>query len=131
MKKVLFAIMLLISGVAVAQNTFLVDAPRVVGENEIFRVVFTADGEIADFTNPVFSGVEVLAGPSPSRMMSTQIINGQRTESVEMSYTFIVRPTGPGVAKISSASASIGGKVYTTREVSVEVVKGEAQQGGN
>ncbi len=122
---------LLVGGTAMAQNTFVVDAPRVVGQDEIFRVVFTADGEITEFTNPVFTGVEVLAGPSPSRMMSTQIINGQRSESVEMSYTFVVRPVAPGVAKISAASASIGGKVYTTNEVSVEVVKGEAQQSGN
>lgn len=122
---------LLVGGTAMAQNTFVVDAPRVVGQDEIFRVVFTADGEITEFTNPVFTGVEVLAGPSPSRMMSTQIINGQRSESVEMSYTFVVRPVAPGMAKISAASASIGGKVYTTKEVSVEVVKGEAQQSGN
>ncbi len=131
LKRVLFLLLLLVGGSAVAQNTFVVDAPRVVGQDEIFRVVFSADGEMTDFTNPTFTGVEVLAGPSPSRMMSTQIINGQRTESVEMSYTFILRPTAPGVVKISSASASIGGKVYTTKEVSVEVVKGEAQQSGN
>lgn len=131
LKKVLFFLLLLVGGSAVAQNTFVVDAPRVVGQDEIFRVVFSADGEMTDFTNPSFTGLEVLAGPSPSRMMSTQIINGKRTESVEMSYTFVLRPTAPGVAKISAASASIGGKVYTTKEVSVEVVKGEAQQSGN
>ena len=122
LKKVLMLMFLLVGGTAMAQNTFVVDAPRVVGQDEIFRVVFTADGEITEFTNPVFTGVEVLAGPSPSRMMSTQIINGQRSESVEMSYTFVVRPVAPGVAKISAASASIGGKVYTTKEVSVEVM---------
>ena len=131
LKKVLFFLLLLVGGSAAAQNTFVVDAPRVVGQDEIFRVVFSADGEMTDFTNPTFTGVEVLAGPSPSRMMSTQINNGKRTESVEMSYTFIVRPVAVGVAKISAASASIGGKVYTTKEVSVEVVKGEAQQSGN
>ena len=131
LKRVLFFLSLLLGVNAIAQNTFVVDAPRVVGQDEIFRVVFSADGEMTDFTNPTFTGVEVLAGPSPSRMMSTQIINGKRSESVEMSYTFIVRPVAVGVAKISAASASIGGKVYTTNEVSIEVVKGEAQQSGN
>ncbi len=131
LKRVLLLMFLLAGGTAMAQNTFVVDAPRVVGQDEVFRVVFTADGEMTDFSNPAFTGLEVLAGPSPSRMMSTQIINGKRTESVEMSYTFIVRPTAVGIAKVSSASASIGGKVYTTSEVSVEVVKGAAQQGGN
>lgn len=131
LKGVLFALFLLVGSMAFAQNTFIVDAPRVVGLGEIFRVVFSADGEITDFTSPQFEGVEVLAGPSPSKMTSTQIINGKRSESVEMSYTFIVRPTGVGVAKILSASATINGKVYSTGEVSIEVVKGDAADGGS
>ena len=130
LKKVLFFLLLLVGGSAAAQNTFVVDAPRVVGQDEAFRVVFTADGEITDFTQPQFTGVEVLAGPSQSKMMSTQIVNGKRSKSVEISYTYIVRPLAEGIAKISAASAVIDGKVYTTGEVSVEVVKGAASQGG-
>ena len=130
LKGVLFALFLLVGSVAFAQNTFVVDAPRVVGQDEAFRVVFTADGEITDFTQPQFTGVEVLAGPSQSKMMSTQIINGKRSKSVEISYTYIVRPLAEGVAKISAASAVIDGKVYTTGEVSVEVVRGAASQSG-
>ena len=130
LKGVLFALFLMVGSVAFAQNTFVVDAPRVVGQDEAFRVVFTADGEITDFTQPQFTGVEVLAGPSQSKMMSTQIVNGKRSKSVEISYTYIVRPLAEGVAKISAASAVIDGKVYTTGEVSVEVVKGAASQGG-
>ena len=105
---------LIVGNIVLAQNTFIVDAPRVVGQDEAFKVVFSADGEITDFSRPEFTGLEVLAGPSPSRMMSTQIINGKRSESVEMSYTYIVKPMAEGVAKISSTSATIGGKVYTT-----------------
>ena len=130
LKGVLLALFLLVGSVAFAQNTFVVDAPRVVGQDEAFRVVFTADGEITDFTQPQFTGVEVLAGPSQSKMMSTQIVNGKRSKSVEISYTYIVRPLAEGVAKISAASAVIDGKVYTTSEVSVEVVRGAASQSG-
>ena len=122
--------LLMVGYTAFAQNTFTVDAPRVVGQDEIFRVVFTANGEIENFTNPQVTGAEILAGPSPSRMQSTQIINGQRTERLEISYTFIMRPTGEGVAKIGAATATVGGKNYTTKELSIEVVKGEAQQSG-
>lgn len=122
--------LLMVGYTAFAQNTFTVDAPRVVGQDEIFRVVFTANGEIENFTNPQVTGAEILAGPSPSRMQSTQIINGQRTERLEISYTFIMRPTGEGVAKIGAATATVGGKNYTTNELSIEVVKGEAQQSG-
>ena len=130
LKGVLFALFLMVGSMAFAQNTFVVDAPKVVGQDEAFRVVFTADGEIDDFTQPQFTGLEVLAGPSQSTMMSSQYINGKASKKVEISYTYIVRPLAEGIAKISAASASIGGKVYTTGEVSVEVVKGTASQGG-
>ena len=130
--KGVFVVLLLLLGSAVfAQNTFVVDAPRVVGQDEAFRVVFTADGEIEDFQTPQFSGLEVLAGPSQSKMMSSQYINGKSSKKVEISYTYIVRPVAEGMAKISAASATIGGKVYTTKEMQVEVVKGAASNGGS
>ena len=130
--KGVFVVLLLLLGSAVfAQNTFVVDAPRVVGQDEVFRVVFTADGEIEDFQTPQFTGLEVLAGPSQSKMMSSQYINGKSSKKVEISYTYIVRPVAEGVAKISAASATIGGKVYTTKELQVEVVKGAASNGGS
>ena len=130
--KGVFVVLLLLVGSAVfAQNTFVVDAPRVVGQDEAFRVVFTADGEIEDFQTPQFSGLEVLAGPSQSKMMSSQYINGKSSKKVEISYTYIVRPVAEGMAKISAASATIGGKVYTTKEMQVEVVKGAASNGGS
>ena len=131
LKKVFLALMLFAGFSAFAQNTFTVDAPRVVGQDEIFRIVYTADGEIADFVSPTVTGAEILAGPSQSRMQSTQIINGQRSQRLEISYTYVLRPTGEGFAKISPASATIGGKVYTTKELSIEVVKGASQQSGS
>ena len=131
LKGVFTVLLLLVGSMAFAQNTFVVDAPKVVGQDEAFRVVFTADGDIEDFTQPQFTGLEVLAGPSQSKMMSTQFINGKSSKSVEISYTYIVRPVAEGVAKISAASATIGGKVYTTKEMQVEVVKGAASNGGS
>lgn len=130
-KKVFFALLLFVCCGAMAQNTFVVDAPRVVEQSEAFRVVFTADGEITNFTKPVFTGLEVLAGPSPSRMSSVQIINGKRTDNIEVSYTFIVRPTTDGSAKISGASATIDGKVYTTKEFTIDIVKDQSASSSN
>ena len=50
-----------------AQN-FSVDAPNVVEKDEIFRIVYTADAEVEEFTAPELSGLELLAGPMPSRI---------------------------------------------------------------
>lgn len=116
-----------------AQNTFVADAPRVVAQDEVFRVVFTANGEISNFVNPNFTGLEVLAGPTPSRVSSTQIINGNRNDMLEISYTYILKPTMTGKVRISGASATVNGKTYTTKPLEIEVVDGGKQvsQSGN
>lgn len=116
-----------------AQNTFVADAPRVVAQDEVFRVVFTANGEISNFVNPNFTGLEVLAGPTPSRVSSTQIINGNRNDMLEISYTYILKPTMTGKVRISGTSATVNGKTYTTKPLEIEVVDGgkQASQSGN
>ncbi len=112
---------LLACTVSFAQS-FTVSAPNVVEKDEIFKVVYTANADIEGFTTPTFTGLDLLAGPTSSRMTSTQIINGKRTDSYEVSYTLILRATATGVAKISAASAVINGKTYTTKGVDIEVV---------
>ncbi len=131
-KYILLAILFCFAGIIHGQNKFVVEAPKVVAQDEVFRVVFTADGEMNDFIAPTFDNLNVLAGPSPSRMSSVQIINGKRSDAVEMSYTYIVRPVEQGGAKISGASATINGKTYTTRAIDIDVVaQGNASNGNN
>ena len=60
-----------------AQN-FSVDAPNVVEKDEIFRIVYTCDAEVDEFIAPSLTGLELLAGPMPSRMSSTNIVNGSQ-----------------------------------------------------
>ncbi len=118
--------LLIITLSAAAQSAFNVDAPRVVELDESFRVVFTSNAEPSNFNPPPFSGFEVLAGPTASTMSSTQIINGKRTESFQVSYTYILQPKSIGKFTIGAASVVIGGKNYTSNPFSIEVVKGEA-----
>lgn len=129
--KTIFSVILFFMCSAVfGQNTFVVETPRVVGEGEQFKIVFVADGEMESFNGPIFSGAEVLAGPFPSRMTSVQIINGKREDNIQISYSYVIRPTGAENIKIGSAQATIGGKTYTTNEVTVEVVKDGSSAGG-
>ena len=117
---------------AYAQN-FTVDAPNVVEKDEIFRIVYTADAEVEEFTAPELSGLELLAGPMPSRMSSTNIVNGVRTDVFEINYTIMVRARQTGVATVSPASVTIDGKQYTSKALSIEVVAGNSSggSGGN
>ena len=122
LKRVLLFILLFMGGLSVFAQSFTVNAPSVVEKGEIFKVVYTADADIESFNTPTFTGLDLLAGPTSSRMSSTQIINGKRTDSYEVSYTLILRATENGVAKISAASAVINGKTYTTKGVDIDVV---------
>ena len=67
-----------IAGVSLsAQTSLKVDAPRVVESGESFQVVFSVNAEPSSFNLPSITDFDLLAGPSQSRMSSTQIINGK------------------------------------------------------
>ena len=121
-RRMALLILFLMAGIASFAQNFTVNAPNVVEKDEIFRVVYTADAEIESFTAPSLTGLDLLAGPTSSRMSSTRIINGKRTDSYEVSYTLILKATTAGKATVSEASATIGGKVYTAKGVYIEVV---------
>jgi hypothetical protein len=100
-----------------------VDAPAVVTTDEAFRVVFTATGKTQEFNPPQMDDFQILAGPTSSTMSSTSIINGKRTHSYEVSYTFVLQPMKEGKFTIPSASVKIEGKLYSSTPVTIEVVK--------
>lgn len=129
LKRTVLAAIFMLAGVVSFAQSFTVSAPNVVEKGEMFRVVFVADADIVDFTMPTFTGLDLLAGPTSSRRSSTQIINGKRTDSYEVSYTLIMRATATGVAKISSASAVLKGKTYTTKGVDIDVVETNISNG--
>ena len=78
LKRTILSALLLMTGAVAFAQSFTVNAPNVVEKGEIFRVVYTADADIESFTTPTFTGLDLLAGPTSSRMSSTQIINGKR-----------------------------------------------------
>ena len=80
-RRMALLILFLMAGFASFAQNFTVNAPNVVEKDEIFRVVYTADAEIESFTTPTLTGLDLLAGPTSSRMSSTRIINGKRTDS--------------------------------------------------
>lgn len=123
-KKLAILLIACITGIyGYAQHSFTVDAPSVVAQGENFQVRFIANASVESFQQPQFSGANILVGPSPSRYSSTQIINGKRTDSEQVSYTYVLQATGQSPIIISPASATIEGTVYSTGQVNIEVVK--------
>ena len=111
-----------------AQNSFKVEALNVVGEGERFLVKFVANGEVSNFTPPSFAGADVIAGPTTSTSWSSTIINGKRSSSYTKTYTYVLEASDQETVTVSSASAEIEGTSYTTKSLTIEIVKGSSNQ---
>ena len=132
MKRYTALLLFLIVGLtSFAQVSFHADAPRVVEMDESFRIVFISNADPSSFEPPAINGFDILAGPTSSRMSSTQIINGKRSESFEVSYTYILQAKTTGKFTISAATIIVDGKRYTSQPVSIEVVKASGEKKGD
>ena len=122
--KILLLLTLLLSFTSVrAQHSLSVEAPNVVALDEAFRLVYTATGKTKEFTPPQIDDFQVLAGPTTSTMSSTNIVNGQRTHTYQQSYTYILLANSEGKFTIPAASVVIDKETYTSKSITIEVVK--------
>lgn len=124
----LFTLFFAVISVATAQISFTAEVPRVVEVGESFRLVFTTNGKPSSFNPPSITGLNVLAGPTSSTMSSTQIVNGKRTESFQVSYTYILQSQSEGKYTIPAASVIVDGKSYSSSAVTIEVVKTDSSK---
>jgi len=104
-------------------------APNVVKVGEQFRLNYVINAKPSSFGAPEISNFYVLSGPNQSTSQSIQIINGRRTSSVTITYSYYLQATGEGDFTIPAATAEVENKNYTSNTVNVEVITGENQTG--
>jgi len=126
MKKTILLILAVLSLVqANAQGQFTIEVPNVVASGERFRLVFTAtDLPHETFTPPAVEGFLLLAGPTTSTMNRMEYINGRRTQSRSVSYTYILEAGEPGKYTIGEASIVSDNVTYKTKPATIEVIRG-------
>lgn len=105
-----------------------VSAPSAVQTGEQFRLVFAVNAAPSSFSAPDMSDFAVLSGPNTSSSSSVQIINGKVSQSVEYSYTYILQAVKEGTFTIGAATVTVDKKNYSSRPVTIEVVKGKTRQ---
>lgn len=98
------------------------------GINQSMEIEFTIEGKnISDFKAPPFGAFNVISGPSESS--TTMNINGVVTETYNITY--VIAPTVKGKLTIGAASVKMGGKIYKSNPLTIEVVDAVQSQGGN
>ena len=131
MRKLLISLILLLSvSLVYAQTSIQVQAHKVVSIDEQFNVTFVIEGaKPTDFSWEPGADFDLIWGPQQGRSTSVQIINGQRTESSQTTYSYILRPLKEGRFTLAEASAKVKGNEIYSNPHTIEVVSSRSSSG--
>ena len=124
MKKILL-ILLIFSNVCVtlAQDVeFKASAPAQVIMGRPFQLTYSVNQRAKDLRAPEFTDFEYVAGPYTSQSSSTSFVNGKRTSSFQLTYTYTLLATKEGTFTISPATIKVDGEQYTSNGVRIAVL---------
>ena len=124
MKKILL-ILLIFSNVCVtlAQGVeFKASAPAQVIMGRPFQLTYSVNQRAKDLRAPEFTDFEYVAGPYTSQSSSTSFVNGKRTSSFQLTYTYTLLATKEGTFTISPATIKVDGEQYTSNGVRIAVL---------
>jgi len=97
-------------------------APGTVIMGRPFQITYTANAKVSDFKAPAITNFDILAGPFKSESYSSQIINGNMTSSVSISFTYTLQAQKTGTFTIPSAGITANGDKYTSNGLSIKVL---------
>ena len=124
MKKILL-ILLICSTVltAFAQDVeFKASAPAQVIVGNPFQLSYSVNQRAKDLRAPEFTDFEYLAGPYTSQSSSTSFVNGKRTSSFTITYTYTLMANKEGTYTIPPATIKVDGTQHTSNGVRITVL---------
>ena len=124
MKRILL-ILLIFSNVCVtfAQSVeFKASAPAQVIIGRPFQLSYSVNQRAKDLRAPEFTDFDYVAGPYTSQSSSTSFVNGKRTSSFQMTYTYTLLASKEGSFTIPPATIKVDGEQYTSNGVRITVL---------
>ena len=125
MKKLL--LILLISGVtlhlfAADDVVFKAQAPAQVIVGKPFQLTYTINQRAKDLRVPEFTDFDHIAGPFQSQSSSTSFVNGKRTSTFTLSFTYTLIGLKEGTYTIAPATIKVDGNQHTSNGVRITVL---------
>jgi hypothetical protein len=123
--KRLLLILLIFSNVCVtfAQSVeFKASAPAQVIIGRPFQLSYSVNQRAKDLRAPEFTDFDYVAGPYTSQSSSTSFVNGKRTSSFQMTYTYTLLASKEGSFTIPPATIKVDGEQYTSNGVRITVL---------
>lgn len=130
MKHWIYTLLLLLSittVLAAADVKLSASAPGTVILGKPFQIKYEVNAKVSDFRAPAITNFDILAGPFKSESYSTQIINGNMTSSVTITFTYTLQAQKTGTFTIPSASITVDGDRVTSNGLSIKVLPADEQ----
>ena len=124
MKKILLIFIICSTALtAFAQDVeFKASAPAQVIMGNPFQLSYTVNQRAKDLRAPEFTDFEYLAGPYTSQSSSTSFVNGKRTSSFTITYTYTLMANKEGSYTIPPATIKVDGTQHTSNGVRITVL---------
>ena len=114
------------------QVEFRAQAPAQVIVGRPFQISYTVNQRGKDLRAPEFTDFDYIAGPYTSQSSSTSFVNGHRTSSFQMTFTYTLMAQKEGTFSLPPATINIGGEHYTSNGVKITVLpEDQPQQSSN
>ncbi|MFO8128627.1 MAG: BatD family protein [Bacteroidales bacterium] len=127
LKNLVFTVFMILAAVsrchAAEDIQFRASARSQVTVGERFQVVYTLNAQGKDFQGPSFENFRVLTGPNVSSSQSYQIINGKMSQSLNITYSYIIQATTEGTFEIDPATIHADGKQHQSNKLKIKVLK--------
>jgi len=118
----LFIGTLCVLGLMAEDVQFRAQAPNRVIAGKPFQLTYTINQRARDLVPPEFNGFDYLAGPYTSQSSSTSFVNGKRTSTFTLTYTYTLMGLDPGDFTINPATITSEGQTYTSNGVRITVL---------
>ena len=125
MKKILsilFILTVAIHAFAADGVEFKASAPAQVIAGKPFQLSYSVNQRAKDLRAPEFTDFEYIAGPYTSQSSSTSFVNGKRTSSFTLTYTYTLKAEKEGIYTIPPATIKVDGDQYTSNGVRITVL---------
>ena len=101
---------------------FRAQAPSQVIVGKPFQLTYSVNQRAKDLQAPEFTDFDYLAGPYTSQSSSTSFVNGKRTSSFQLTYTYTLMATKEGTFTIQPAKITVSGESYSSNGVRITVL---------
>lgn len=115
------------TGCMQAQVRVTAQAPSQTEVGQRIRVSYVVNAQgVEDIQVGEFQGFDKLFGPSTSTSSSISMINGRTTHSSQTTFTYTLLAKKEGNYKLPVATIKVGGQVYRSNQLNIQILEGEA-----